>query len=764
MSQMTGTLQSPPIADRMTRIRRHSLFIAVVLLACSVVTQGRGEAPVLAAPMNGFTPIASARLMDTRPGFATVDGADAGGGIRSMGSVTRLQIVGRAGIPVKATSVALNITVPEPEQAGFVTVFPCGDVPPTSAVNHLIGETVATAAIGKLDANGGVCLYTLASVHLVVDVTGWLTSSTVVTTTPSRLLDTRPGYTTSDDLFAGEGLRTTGSTTQVRIGGRGTVPADAKAVAVTVTATEASHGGFVTAFGCGGRPLASTLNFLRGQTISNFALVPLDDDGNLCLFTMAPTHLIVDVTAFVPSASDYTPFAPARLVDTRFDGTSIDDRCASIGRPRGGSTVTVPVAGRAGVPAGGVGAVALNVTASGAGAGGYVSIVQVPGAPAATSAVNFAAGATTANSAIVPVDSAGNVTLFVNTGVHVVIDVVGWLPGTSAGPAGNDCVGKFVNPSSRLSTLTTAGSLSGEQCAITTDGSVQCLGFLPNSLVTSFSPPHPVDIADAVQIAGGAGGVCARRSDGTVRCIGGSSGYDTSVPGVPAVEVALSAPAVDISGSAQLACAITTTPTLECWTGDSPPQIVTGVAPPVEFFGAMSYDRSSAGPRDVGTPLNRLALRTADGNAATVTFSTANGATEFHVSSSSDARPGIPWTSVLAAQPSPAKPADMCIILLDRRSACGTTEPLRPGGDLVQRSGTASLEASGYMFDTEPVTQGGKSVLLTARMPDLLGFVTTRNLGSCGLKATGDMMCWTATGIPPYGEVTDVILPNVALP
>ena len=80
--------------------------------------------------------------------------------------------------------------------------------------------------------------------------------------TPGRLMDTREGQLTVDGQFAGIGVRAANSITELQVGGRGGVPADAAAVVLNVTVTGAQGSGFITVFPCGeALPTASNLNF-----------------------------------------------------------------------------------------------------------------------------------------------------------------------------------------------------------------------------------------------------------------------------------------------------------------------------------------------------------------------------------------------------------------------------------------------------------------------------------------------------------------------
>ncbi|MCU1361999.1 MAG: hypothetical protein JWN99_3288, partial [Ilumatobacteraceae bacterium] len=133
--------------------------------------------------VNGFHPhgaafasLDPARLMETRTGvgLSTVDGLQNGIGPRVTDTVTTLPIIGRAGIPPTVGSVVLNITVTEPRKAGFIVAFDCDTGRPNAAhVNYAIGATVSNMVVAQVGSAGNVCIYTMAGMQLVVDITGY---------------------------------------------------------------------------------------------------------------------------------------------------------------------------------------------------------------------------------------------------------------------------------------------------------------------------------------------------------------------------------------------------------------------------------------------------------------------------------------------------------------------------------------------------------------------------------------------------------------
>ena len=141
-----------------------------------------------------YRPLRPARLLDTRPGSATVDGRSAGSGVREAGSVLELDVAGRGGAGTGASAVSLNVTATETGGAGFATVYPCGSSrPAASTISYGPGATIANGILAKVGSGGKVCIFTHARAHLIVDVNGFFPGgSDYRPLTPARLLDTRP--------------------------------------------------------------------------------------------------------------------------------------------------------------------------------------------------------------------------------------------------------------------------------------------------------------------------------------------------------------------------------------------------------------------------------------------------------------------------------------------------------------------------------------------------------------------------------------------
>ena len=166
-----------------------------------------------------------------------------------------------------------------------------------SSLNYQPGTASPNEVIAKLSATGTLCLYVLQGVDLIVDVVG----ATPVTPgytplAPARFLDTRPGQSTIDNQYAGQGRRPAGSTLELRIVGR-TGLTGGTAATVNITAVGGAGPGFVTVHPCDEpRPLASSLNYVPGTATPNEIVAKLSATGTICLYTLTEVDLIADVT------------------------------------------------------------------------------------------------------------------------------------------------------------------------------------------------------------------------------------------------------------------------------------------------------------------------------------------------------------------------------------------------------------------------------------------------------------------------------------
>ncbi|MFK8024237.1 MAG: hypothetical protein AB8G26_09790 [Ilumatobacter sp.] len=272
--------------------------------------------------------------------------------------------------------------------------------------------------------------------------------------TPRRLLDTRPGELTADGRSAGIGKTAAGAVLRVQVAGRGSVPVDARGAIVNLTAVASQAEGFVVAFDCSTpMPLASSLNYAAGTDVANELVVALSRAGELCLFSSADVHLLLDVVGHILPSSPLVTVTPARLLETRAVSTgTVDGRSAGVGRIRAGTDRRVQVTGRAGVPDDAVAAI-VNVAAVQPESAGYVTVSPCTDDPPLAASLNVVAGIDRADEIVAPLDGGGGLCVYSSESTDVIVDVVGFVP------AGTDYVATV--PARFHDTRSGAGSIDG---------------------------------------------------------------------------------------------------------------------------------------------------------------------------------------------------------------------------------------------------------------------------------------------------------------
>jgi hypothetical protein len=122
-----------------------------------------------------FQPLSPVRMFDSRLPQSALNEATGGMPVPAGGMV-RLQIAGRQGVPSGAKAASVNITAVDNGSPSFITAYPCGARPDSSNLNIAPHQSVtANGAMIKLSSEGELCLYSLNSVHLVVDINGvWI--------------------------------------------------------------------------------------------------------------------------------------------------------------------------------------------------------------------------------------------------------------------------------------------------------------------------------------------------------------------------------------------------------------------------------------------------------------------------------------------------------------------------------------------------------------------------------------------------------------
>jgi len=242
--------------------------------------------------------------------------------------------------------------------------------------------------------------------------------------TPTRLCDTREG----------KGYTSLGNNTiRVKIAGNGSVPSDAVAAVLTVTAVNRTGGRtWVSAYPAGEAfRETSSLNLAYfDERVANLVTVKLGVGGSVDIRSLRHVDLIVDVAGvYRPTSSSVKAgrfvalSAVRRVLDTR----------TTAGKPGAGSVVTVNLNGT--VPADAI-AVVANLTGVEAPRRGYLTAYPLGGARPETSNLNLAAGQNRAVGIMTKLGTAGGIrgfNVYLLSGAHVVVDVAGYITGSNTG-------------------------------------------------------------------------------------------------------------------------------------------------------------------------------------------------------------------------------------------------------------------------------------------------------------------------------------------
>jgi len=349
----------------------------------------------------------------------------------------------RQGVEVRPTPTAVTI-------GGRIDVDVSNlDIPSSGArANTTLAVSVGGVSLGEVPVTNGTASVDLAvpklplgpaELVMVAQPTGTTVTIPVLVTeafvpvTPSRVFDTR-GPTESPNALRTVPVAKVGGDNVLKVrftdlpGGL-TPATGVGAVTLNVAVTGASGPGYVTVYPCGQRRLVASINYTAGESVSNSVIAPVSAQGEVCFYSLVPVDIVVDISGWLPATSDFRAVEPSRLFDTRGAAESPDAlRAVPASKLVPGARLQVKVTDIPGlIPAAGVAAVSVNVAVTNSDQPGWVRAYPCDDTPPFVATVNYAAGQTVSNGAIVPVAADGTICFTSLRATDLVVDVNGWF-------------------------------------------------------------------------------------------------------------------------------------------------------------------------------------------------------------------------------------------------------------------------------------------------------------------------------------------------
>ncbi len=392
-----------------------------------------------------------------------------------QGSTLDAQITGVDGpsgqsVPADAQAVVVNVTAIGGTHSTYLTVFPAGTAPPNASnLNVTAGLNQANLVVVALGTGGQIGIYNSAgTINVAVDVEGYFAAASgdvpglFHPIAPLRICDTRSTAVTGYSTECSGATLGQGQWEKVVVSGCPTgdpscsasVPtSDAASVALNLTGVTGTANTFLSVVPPSGSdqcpssaPGFSNLNINGGTNLPNRVIVPLGPDQDVCVYNSAGAiNFILDVNGWFGNGSESSPGAsfdaisPTRICDTRPTSvTGYGTECSGHALGQGG-TLTVPVAGVDGIPAGNPVAMIANVTAVSGTSFTYFTLYPSDVTQPNASDLNVGPGQITPNLVIVQLATtggqAGNANLFNASGsINAIVDVSGYFIPASPAP------------------------------------------------------------------------------------------------------------------------------------------------------------------------------------------------------------------------------------------------------------------------------------------------------------------------------------------
>lgn len=416
-----------PVEVASRRRQRTGILVALAVILSfgfsgAGVLVSRAPTAAAATAQDAYVPLTQAELVDTRNGTGLAANPLQGG------TTYNFAVGGRVGVPTSGVvAVSLDIWSVNATAASYLTVWPTGQArPPVTDLFSAPGQDRSNTVFPALGTNGDVSvLMGGGATDFVVYINGYFQSGTGDGYKPldgTRVLDTRNGTGTAQQPLAA-GATLTFSIIGAHVPGT----ADAAVLTFTMTSTASPKiNGGLAAYPPG-QTTQRTAFVYAPSTTTLSAFVQTSGDANQRVTVInngpGPVDFAVDVTGYFAPDGGRGSFNPlsAVLYDTRTANDPI---------PANGEKV-FSMLGQAGLPSGGVGAVAITLTVVHAGAGGTASVWGRGLVEPSISSIAFDAGATVSSTTIVDTETPATGQLQMHNissqPLDVLISIQGWF-------------------------------------------------------------------------------------------------------------------------------------------------------------------------------------------------------------------------------------------------------------------------------------------------------------------------------------------------
>ena len=401
----------------------------------------------------------------------------------SLGTVTVIDGASNNTATVNVGAYPYGTAVNASTNKIFVANFCGSDVSCSSAgtVSVIDGPTNSTIPVAVADGPQSLAvnittnrIYVPNYYDATVSVIGGNTTLQFVAVPPCRLLDTRTSQGGSGPIQGG--TFETFNLPQLAHQSQGCPTLDlSTAAAFSLNPAVVPPGplGYLTIWPAGeNQPLVATMNSLDGRVKANAAIVPAGVSSSISIFASNTTDVVLDIDGYFAPATQSTlafyALPPCRVADTRYDTYP-----QGLGAPYmpGGQTRDFPILNSPCFP-GGLNPAALaysfNFTAVPHVPLGYMSVWPTGQSQPLVSTLNAPTGTVTANAALVPAGTGGDIDVYPSNDIDLVIDVNGYF----AAPGGQNALSLYpAVPCRVLDTRNANGAFVGELTVDVVDSS-----------------------------------------------------------------------------------------------------------------------------------------------------------------------------------------------------------------------------------------------------------------------------------------------------